>query len=160
MRDFLNRDDPEFNTSLTPFTTIPGLHMVYSFPLNYMHLVCLGVVRTMIYDWMFGPITLKLPSILTDRISLQLQALKSRIPVEFCRKPRGLDEVRRWKATEFRQFVLYTGPIVLHAVLLPDYKDFYNNFSLSLHIAMTILLGNKFCYKHQKYAQGLLLNFV
>ncbi|XP_049799526.1 uncharacterized protein LOC126234822 [Schistocerca nitens] len=155
---FINKEDTEFNTGDTPLTTIPSLHMVSSFPLDYMHLVCLGVMRTMIYVWMFGPAPLKLPSRIIDSISSNLLSLKASIPVEFCRKPRGLDEVKRWKATEFRQFLLYTGPLVLYDILLPEQKEIYNNF-LSLHIAMTLLLSKKFCYQHQEYAKGL-LHFV
>ncbi|XP_054257655.1 uncharacterized protein LOC128982741 [Macrosteles quadrilineatus] len=156
---FLSQEDPDFNINDTPFTTIPGIHMVYSFPLDYMHLVCLGVMRTMLYIWMFGPVPLKLPNKIIASISSKLVSLKPHIPLDFCRKPRPLDEVKRWKATEFRQFLLYTGPLVLHDILLPDYEHIYKNF-LSLHISMSILLNKSLSSNHQQYAKDLLINFV
>jgi len=39
------------------------------------------------------------------------------MPSEFARKPRGLDNVQLWTPTEFRQFLMYTGPFVLKEVL-------------------------------------------
>ena len=39
------------------------------------------------------------------------------MPSEFSRQPRGLDEVKKWNATEYRQFLLYTGYLVLEGVL-------------------------------------------
>jgi len=39
------------------------------------------------------------------------------MPCEFARKPRTLDEMCRWKATEFRTFLLYIGTFVIKSVL-------------------------------------------
>ena len=55
---------------------------------------------------------------------------------EFARKPRGLDEVKMWKATEYRQFLLYTGYLVLEGVLGPESYSYF----LCLSIAFRILL--------------------
>jgi len=46
-------------------------------------------------------------------ITTRLLNLKISITCEFVRIPRGLNEVLRWKAAEFRIFILYTGPVVL-----------------------------------------------
>lgn len=43
--------------------------------------------------------------------------LREHVSREFARKPRGLAELDRMKATKFRQFLLYTGIIVLHKVV-------------------------------------------
>lgn len=59
------------------------------------------------------------------------------MPYEYHRKPRSLLDFRLWKATEFRQFLLYTGPVVLKNILR---EDVYFNF-LSLHVAMIILVS-------------------
>ena len=49
------------------------------------------------------------------------------IPVEFARKPRSLVHWQRWKATEFLQFLLYTGPVALMGKVS---NAAYNNFML------------------------------
>lgn len=43
----LSQEDEDFNISNTPLTAIPNVDFVRSIPLDYMHLVCLGVMRTM-----------------------------------------------------------------------------------------------------------------
>ena len=73
------------------------------------------------------------------------------MPSEFERQPRDLLEVKRWKATEFRQFLLYSGPIVLKGVLS---KSYYQHF-LSLSTSITIL-----CYPTQENRPTELLNYV
>ena len=38
-------------------------------------------------------------------ISFKLESLTGTVVSEFARQPRSLEELRRWKATEFRQFL-------------------------------------------------------
>ena len=131
--------------------------MVAQFPLDYMHLCCLGVMRRLlIKTWMKGPYNCRIGSTTVKLISQGLRECRSYIPVEFARKPRGLDEIERWKATEFRQFLLYTGPVVLRNKLS---SDFYNHFLL-YHVAMTILLAVKPETDMILYAGELLRLFV
>lgn len=39
---------------ITPLVELPGLGFVKSFALDYMHLVSLGVMRTIIVAWLSG----------------------------------------------------------------------------------------------------------
>lgn len=158
---FLRQDDKEFHTGETLLTTVPGLDFIRCFPLDYMHLVCLGVVRSLVYLWSFGPVPKKLPSQVLNKISGELIAFKINIPMEFNRKPRSLNDIKRWKATEFRQFLLYSGPVALKVVFSQEYQSLYNHF-LSLSIAISILLNPKFLMNSDyiAYAKTLLVHFV
>lgn len=146
--------DEEHHHGPHPFTGI-NVGLVSQFPLDYMHLVCLGVVRQLINLWLKGPLTFRVPSNVVDRISDKLVNMRAYIPDEFARKPRSLGEVDRWKATEFRQFLLYTGPVVLCGILDPLA---FHNFMLSTAIA--ILVSPKLATTHADYANTLLQTFV
>lgn len=131
---------------------------VSRFCLDYMHLVCLGVVKRLLLFLKQGPKDCKLSYAQIADISDQLTQLSGKLPSEFARQPRALFEIDRWKATEFRQFMLYTGPLVLKKVLP---RDRYEHFLL-LSCAMSILLeshnGKREAYLD--YARQLLTLFV
>ena len=65
--------------------------------------------------WMRGPLQYRISSGMLQQISVNVVKLRSAIPCEFARKPRTFYKIDRWKATEFRQFLLYTGPVVLNS---------------------------------------------
>lgn len=111
--------------------------MVSQFSLDYMHLVLLGVMKKMLCMWTSGLLKFRLSQRDVRKISFNLVECSKYFPSEFPRKPRGLKDLCRFKATEFRHFLLYTGPCVLRDVL--D-KQKYNHFLL-LHCAMKILLS-------------------
>lgn len=69
-------------------------------------------------------------------ISNHLLSLKPCITCDFSRVPRSLSEVSRWKATEFRLFLLYTGPVVLKSILT---DECYSHF-ICLNVCFRILL--------------------
>ncbi|KAJ8950037.1 hypothetical protein NQ314_008043 [Rhamnusium bicolor] len=77
------------------------------------------------------------------------------IPLEFNRKPRSVNECKRWKATEFRQFFLYTGPVVLKSILSASR---YSNF-ICLHVSITMLSRSNY-KKYLEYSKNLLKYFI
>lgn len=111
----------------------------------YMHLVCLGVMRKLILLWFTGPLNIRLSNINKEKISKRLIRLRNNIPSDFARRPRSLKYIKHWKATEYRQFLLYTGPIILKRLLQ---KNAYINF-LILHIAITILTHPTLAYQRR-----------
>lgn len=76
--------------------------------------------------------------------------LSSCIPNEFKSKPRNPNELKRMKATEFRQFLFYTGPLVIMLT---------KTGTLVLHVALTILSHPQYSIKIE-YAFELLIYFV
>lgn len=113
---------------------------VSRFALDYMHLVCLGVLRRMLHFFKKGDRVVRLGSRQIVQISEHLVSLRDFIPSEFARRPRSMVELDRWKATELRQFLLYTGPVVLKGVLPSQlYQHFiifllYLNFLFFLYV--------------------------
>lgn len=156
--DFKNQTDESHHVGQTILTRIPGLNLVSAVPLDYMHLILLGVMKKMLVGtWIFGKPPHKLPSRIIDEMSTQLISLKSYIPCEFSRKPRSLKEAKRFKATEFRLFLLYLGPIVLKGILDSTKYDHF----ITLHYAISILVSNKaFECQYVDYAEQLLKHFV
>ncbi|XP_063615608.1 uncharacterized protein LOC134788707 [Penaeus indicus] len=154
------RDDEAHHTGSSPLSgcLIP-LGMVSQVPLDYMHLVCLGVMRRLLVLWLKGPKKQRIGGAQSREISGLLESLRSDVPCEFARKPRSLTEIDRWKATEFRQFLLYTGPLVLAQSKLND--SLYKHFLL-LSIAMRILLSPTCCADPEMidYSEELILKFV
>ena len=167
--DFRQLKDEGHHLGTSPLINIRSFGCVTQVPYEYMHLVCLGVMKKLAIIWtkmkpQKRQTSQYMPNWSNKRLSpsqkLQvsnaLDNLKPHISVEFCRKPRSFGEVDRWKATEFRQFLLYTGPVVLKNILQ---KDVYLHF-LVLHCAIRIILN---CDKHEDlldYAQSLLICFV
>ncbi|CAI6373446.1 unnamed protein product [Macrosiphum euphorbiae] len=97
----------------SPLLLIPRAKLVTQFPLDYLHLICLGTIRKMLYLWIKGPLNVRLSGVVVKNISYQLIELQKHISSDFARKPRALSELCHWKGTEFRLFVLYIGPLVL-----------------------------------------------
>ncbi|KYN00040.1 hypothetical protein ALC62_09202 [Cyphomyrmex costatus] len=156
--DFLNNKYEDFQIVETILSKIPKFGPITDVPLDYMHLVCLGVVKKLILLWLTGPLSVRLSNNMINNISEQLMQIRNSVPYDYTRRPRSLKHVRLWKATEFRQFLLYTGPVILMRILK---RDVYINF-LSLHVAMTII-ASPILSKHElnvNYAQSLLEYFV
>jgi len=154
---YLNFEDEDYHSSneTSILIELQSFNSVTSFALDYMHLVCLGVCKKLIYLWIKGPLNVRLRFSKINEISTSLLACNSFITSDFSRNSRCLQDFCRWKATEFRLFLLYTGPVVLKTILR---EDIYTNFMV-LNIAMLILLSPDKNFLLQ-YARELLDFFV
>jgi hypothetical protein len=150
--DFKSQLYPKHHHGISPIIDL-DVGMVTDFVLDYMHLVCHGVVRKLLFAWC-EVIPHKLGRHDINNLSSKLVTYSNCIPREFHRKPRRLDELRLWKATEFRTFLLYLGIVALKSIL-PSSK--YRHFLL-LSVALRILLTDVRSW--YSYARELLHNFV
>ncbi|KAJ8967275.1 hypothetical protein NQ314_002970 [Rhamnusium bicolor] len=133
---------------------IKELGMVSQVVIDYMHLVCLGVTKKILKKLVHGRMNQRLTNL--NECSVKFESLKKDIPLEFARKPRELSTVDKWKATEYRQFLLYTGVLLLKDILpAPKYQHF-----LSLSCAIRILSSSSYLPIGRDYANKLLIYFV
>lgn len=131
---FIDLNDEAHHLGRSVLVDIPNFGVVSQIPLDYMHLICIGVVKKLIKMWVIGPaIKTKLSRQVKQNISQYLVDTRNFIPREFVRKPRQIEEFGQWKATELRQFLLYT--VILHKKL---HSTIYSHF-LCLHVAIRLL---------------------
>lgn len=158
-KSFVDHEDEDYNQGTSPLENIPRLGLVSQVPLDYQHLVCLGIVKKLLLVWNFGDLRVRIPFRNVQLISSALiHLVKNHVPIEFQRKPRSLNYVKKWKATEYRQLLLYSGPFILKNILS---NEVYENF-ITLHVAISILCSKRYCYqkKWSNYAQNLIECFV
>lgn len=153
---FRGRNCPNHHSGTSLLETLP-MDMVKCFPNDPMHLVHLGVVKKIIWQLMdrkTGGLQ-KLKQSTIDSINARLKQCRHFYPREFQRKPRDLHHYHTWKATEFRDFLLYTGPLVLkNNVPVSTYKHF-----MALSTAIRILSSKQYLALN-KQADDLLKYFV
>jgi len=153
---FLNLNDPDHHIGLS-FLTKLTVGPISQVPLDYMHLVCLGVVRKLVRQWVKGKLKNRLANKDKKLISNRLLSFRKYFPTNFQRKPRSLWEIDHYKATELRTLLLYTG-VSAFKDIIP--KSYYKNFLL-LHSAMYILLSEKASSSEwNSLAKYLLLEFI
>ncbi len=153
---FRAKVDSDHHTGTSPFCKL-NINMISSFPYDYMHMVCLGVVRRILLYWVKGPLITRFNGRKIAELSDNLIVLSSFFPSDFSRKPRGLNVLKFWKATEYCAFLLYSSIVTLPQVAS---NAVYKNFLL-LHTAVFILCDPLLCNDDLiDYANALLCKFV
>jgi len=119
-----------------------------------MHLFDEGVMKRLLDFWICHK-NIKLSIVERTELNRRTNLIRKRISYEFDRKFRSIKYFEKYKAIEYRFFLLYGGPIVLKYIL-HDFK--YNHFLL-LHVAYR-LLSTKINNKFIEYAREYLIIFV
>lgn len=128
-----------------------NIGLVTRFPLDYMHLVCLGVTRRFLKHLTKTATEYRISHSTFTKIGDRLAKL---VPSEFARSSPYID---RFKATEFRQLLLYTGLVALEDFVA---SQVYHTF-VCLSLAMSILLCDDIVSRLEQLdvARGLLSKF-
>eukprot|EP00102_Acyrthosiphon_pisum_P020919 XP_016658129.1 PREDICTED: uncharacterized protein LOC107883141 [Acyrthosiphon pisum] len=104
---FRNKRDKYYHKGDSPIVRLP-INVTNTVVLDYMHSVCLGVVKQLIEFWVKGDKKVKLDKDKKDNINNELNNLRAYVPSEICRLPRAIDEIEHYKATELRTFYYCT----------------------------------------------------
>lgn len=124
--------------------------MVTRVPFEYMHLICLGVMKkflSAIVSKKYAHKGLKKSEVAA--ISSRLLVLQKYTCSEFARRPRPLTEYANYKATEFRLMLLYLGPVIFHGIL--DTQAYFH--FLLLHTACRCILVSNTSETQLQYAE-------
>ena len=88
--------DEEPHVGSSPLKPL-SVGVVTQFPLDCMHLVCLGVMKRLIWLWAKGPVAnlTRIGTHSIETISSALLTFSRFLPKEFRRKCRAIDEMER-----------------------------------------------------------------
>ena len=151
--------------SPSPLIELP-IDMIAQFPLDYMHLVLLGVVKRILRLWL-GTTDFKVTTFSSNfrlnakqndkKIRERVTLCSDNITSEFQRRPRQMDENKYFKAHEFRTLLCYTIPFIFYGVF--NNEQVYSHF-LILVVSFRVMLGSKPTPNLVQYVRDLLRRFV
>lgn len=160
------RTDAEFRSGAyerhhktrTIIEKINGIDMINSFPIgDALHLIDLGITKRFLMGWKMGTLNnynAKWSANDIKNVSMFLRQTK--LPREFNRPFRGLEEIAFWKGTEFRAFLLYASLVIV--------KEFFTEAVIADHF-LNFYCAVIICSRHDqrcnyKYARQMLNDFL
>lgn len=153
---YRNLQDVDHHNGLSAIRKLP-IDLVNDVPFDYIHLVCLGIMKKFIESVVFGKCQAdKLQQFEIDFLANRLTTLQNYCPREFARIPQELDKYYTFKATEFRQLLLYTLIVVSSGIIRADH---YNHFLL-IHTSMRVLLNEASSEEDVNFVEVALQKFV
>lgn len=152
---FRNLTDPEHHRGPTILEEL-DIDRIKQLPIDYMHLVLLGVTKRMLLLWNKGNKVVRLNKNQIENLNEMYLLTSQYVPSNFQRKPRSITDIDRWKATEFCLFLLYIGHVILKHILE---EKRYHHF-LSLSISIRLLCGSSQSAENIDYASQLLLYYL
>lgn len=85
--DFISYTDKEYHVKPTIMANIPDFNLVQNIPFDYMHSICIGVMKKLLLCWIGSPKHKEpLPSNLINVVDKKFINLSKYIPCEFQRK--------------------------------------------------------------------------
>lgn len=155
-QSFVDKHNKEHHIGISPLLELDNCDMVNMFVLDFMHLACLGCMKKLLTElWLDSKSAAKMSQANKIVLCQMLNELKQQVPEEFQRTTRDISEIQKWKATEYRLFLLYVGPIVLKYCLSEQLYKHFLLFSIACRI-----LSSDLAIKYNNHAKSYLISFV
>lgn len=161
-QSFREQLQKEHHKGASPFERV-ACDMINTFPYDFMHLGS-GVMLKLLSWVTSGPRTVGSERVVCrmtahniNILNERLLSIRNSIPNCFARLPRGMKDLQRFKATEFRQLLLYTSKIVLKDLMAS--KAHYENL-IELNVGCGLLSDPTKASRDNDYANELLTRFV
>lgn len=100
-------------------SALDGFDCIWGFPLDYMHTILLGVTHQLWTYWRSHHLDPTAHRIINNRL------LNIKPPSEIHRSPRALNKNNKWKATEWRSWLLYYSIPCMTDILRQELLDSY-----------------------------------
>lgn len=138
-------------------TFFPKFEIVHGIAIDYMHGILLGIQKLLLTLW-FSPNHKGKPFSFYNQVSVVDERMQNIKPTSgVSRLPRSISkELKYWKASEFRSFLLYYGAPILYGIL--DKQRFYHYILLVNAIYILLKSGSTECEIDK--AEILLFEFV
>lgn len=137
----------------TALSSIPGINMARSVYAEYMHSVCLGVVKQFLTLWLTVPGAWNISAHESDIDNFMKNIAPSS---DIGRLPRGVSDLSNWKASELRSWLLFYSLPCLQNILPHEYFQHW----ILLVISMFLLLQEEISESDLNIAENLLKHFV
>lgn len=119
------------------FAGLSSYDIIKGTAIDYMHGLCLGVMKTLLSLWFATENSTKPFSICEQVSKADKRLLQIRPPLEIGRTPRSIEHHRKyWKASELKAFLLYYGIPVMFGILDATY---FQHFAILSQAAFILL---------------------
>lgn len=118
----------------SPLLLLDEFNVIHGFIPDYMHCVCLGVVKqftTLWLDTSYSNTPFHIQA--ADLQKANEFLMSSKPPNDICRLHRSLDERGFWKASEWRAFLLFYSPLIVKQYLPIRYLNHWMLLVFAIH---------------------------
>lgn len=150
--DYEHCSDTKFHLAHPLITKLP-IGLVTQVVLDYKYTVCVGVMQRLWTMWTAGQLDYRINRASLKKIDEQIIALGECLPAEFRSTPKTLEQMDSWTPYDWRQFLMYFGPVVLESVLPAKYFIHF----ICLHLAVRIMVNRNVFNSYNSFIVGFLL---
>lgn len=156
--DYRAQVDEGHHHGPSPLGRLLTFDIVKQVPFDWMHLCLLGAVKRQTLATIKGSFSkdVKLSAREIEIVNARIKTIRDFCPREFARRPKDITNYSRYKATEFRQLILYIGPVIYFGI----YKQVVFDHYLLHHAALRCLASPRPSNTDLEYAQDALNEWI